>query len=159
MNTRYQILLVAAVLGSVLLASPLYAHSWQISVAGAAAAEAQYPDRQYSHRWGHGTGYDNYAYSNGYSDGYENGWNDAIRRKACDPRRERWYRDGDRGYNRRFFMPRDQYRDFYRSGFLAGYEAGRRDAERSTHGYGRPGPYPYPRSRRPGGGIWFFWKF
>ena len=65
------------------------------------------------------------AYDNGVRDGVEKGREDANGRDRFDPRRHRWYRDAERGYNSRYGS-REQYRDEYRRGFLAGYEQGYR---------------------------------
>ena len=65
------------------------------------------------------------AYDNGARDGFEKGREDASGRDRFDPRRHRWYRDAERGYNNRFGS-RERYRDEYRRGFLAGYEQGYR---------------------------------
>jgi hypothetical protein len=92
----------------------------------------QYGDR--NDRYGRGPGYGyppvrdtRYltAYDNGVRDGIEKGREDARDRDRFDPRRHRWYRDAERGYDNRFGS-REQYRDEYRRGFLAGYEQGYR---------------------------------
>ena len=41
------------------------------------------------------------AYDRGFRDGYERGLDAARDGDRFDPRRERWYRSADRGYNRR----------------------------------------------------------
>jgi hypothetical protein len=86
-----------------------------------------YPDRGYPDR-GYPGGYGNNtpAYSNGVSDGYEKGREDARDRDAFNPRRHKWYRDGDRHY-RSSYGPRQRYEDIYREGFLAGYDRGYRE--------------------------------
>jgi hypothetical protein len=88
-----------------------------------------YADRDY----GYGApGYGAYGYGNlqvaanyGYNDGYERGVKAARSRKAFDPNREGWYRDGDRHYDRDYGS-RERYRASYREGFLRGYNAGYR---------------------------------
>jgi len=61
-------------------------------------------------------------FRNGYADGLEKGEKDLRDRKAYDPLRHDWYRDGDRHYDSDY-GPRDQYRMAYREGFKQGYEA------------------------------------
>src|SRR5215203_258698 len=77
---------------------------------------------------GYGTG-PQYGYSsafeNGRRDGYQKGQEDLRGRDGFDPRRQKWYREGDRGYNSRFGS-RDEYKNEYRRGFTAGYEQGYR---------------------------------
>ena len=65
------------------------------------------------------------AYANGYRRGVENGAADARSRRPFDFRREREYRDADRGYDRRYGS-RDEYRRMFRNGFEAGYAEGYR---------------------------------
>ena len=79
--------------------------------------------------WGYGS-YGNgassrVAFNYGYNDGVERGVKAARSRKAFDPNREGWYRDGDRHYDGDF-GPRDRYKASYREGFLRGYEEGYR---------------------------------
>ena len=50
----------------------------------------------------------------------------SARGAKFDPRRERWYRDAERGYDRDYRMSRNEYRDVYRRGFMDGYETGYR---------------------------------
>jgi hypothetical protein len=76
-----------------------------------------------------GPGRHNAAFENGARDGYEKGREDARDGDRYDPRRHKWYREGDRGYNSRY-GPRDLYKDEYRRGFLAGYERGYREWRR-----------------------------
>lgn len=79
------------------------------------------------------------AYENGYREGIVAGERSARSQRAYDYRRDRLYRDGDRGYDRHFGN-RGQYRQAFRSGFEQGF----RDA------YER---YAYRTQRRGGGGI------
>ena len=80
------------------------------------------------------------AYENGYRRGYENGAADARSRRPFDFRREREYRDADRGYDRRYGS-RDDYRRVFRNGFEAGYGDGYRRAPANWGvGYGRYSP-------------------
>ncbi|MEO5897619.1 MAG: hypothetical protein ABIS06_18160 [Vicinamibacterales bacterium] len=65
------------------------------------------------------------AFEIGQQDGYEKGREDARGRNGFDPRRHKWYREGDREYNSRYGS-REQYKDEYRRGFTAGYEQGYR---------------------------------
>jgi hypothetical protein len=161
------VLLLGVALGGVALGTPLYAQSWHVSVGGAfvvgqassqrpqvggygypqASGYPPYPNRPGDGRrngYGPGSGYDEYARSTGYRDGYEQGFDASRDRDRFDPRREHWYREGDRGYKRDAYMSRDRYKDLYRRGFLEGYEAGYRDAQRGYYrggGYGTQGPY------------------
>ena len=161
------VLLLGVALGGVALGTPLFAQSGHASVGGAFAVNSQYPQypqgppsggygypqgpgsAQYPDRSGNGRGrgsgsgygYDDYARSTGYRDGYDQGFDASRDRDRFDPRRERWYREGDRGYKRDAYMSRDRYKDVYRRGFLEGYEAGYRDAQ---HGYYRSGGYGSP---------------
>jgi flagellar biosynthesis/type III secretory pathway protein FliH len=76
---------------------------------------------------GGGYGYGNSpAFSNGARDGYEKGREDARDRDPYDPRRHKWYRDGDRDY-RSSYGPRQRYEDVYRQGFREGYDRGYRE--------------------------------
>jgi hypothetical protein len=65
----------------------------------------------------------------GARDGYEKGREDARDNNRLDPRRHKWYREGDREYNSRYGS-RDRYKDEYRRGFTLGYERGYREARR-----------------------------
>lgn len=60
-------------------------------------------------------------YDVGARDGYEKGRDDARANRVPNPRLHKWYRAGDRHYDRRYGNRR-QYADEYRRGFLAGYE-------------------------------------
>jgi hypothetical protein len=71
-------------------------------------------------RYGYST-----AFETGRRDGFEKGLEDARGRDGFDPRRHKWYREGDRAYNSRYGS-REQYKDEYRRGFTAGYEQGYR---------------------------------
>jgi hypothetical protein len=89
------------------------------------------------------------ALNRGFSDGYEQGFDAARDRDRYDPRREGWYRNAARGYDRDYRLSRDEYRDIYRRGFLQGYESGYRDGQREWRGrYRRPDG----DNRRPQGG-------
>lgn len=82
---------------------------------GRAIPRAYYP--QYDDRVNRG-------YNKGYEDGLKKGRDDERHRRAADPRRHDWYRDGDRGYDRDDDGPRANYIAAYRDGFLNGYAAG-----------------------------------
>jgi hypothetical protein len=73
------------------------------------------------------------AYDRGLQDGYERGRDAARDGERFDPRRERWYRNADRGYNRRYGSER-QYREAYRDAFVRGYEQGYREARYRDNG-------------------------
>ncbi|MFO7695249.1 MAG: hypothetical protein R6V57_19350 [Vicinamibacterales bacterium] len=123
-------------------AVPAHAQSARIIVGAVFGTGPQYPPpATYPARPGPG-GYGSYrgygardfALNRGYNDGYEQGFEAARDRDRFDPRRERWYRDAKRGYDRDYRMSRNEYRDIYRRGFLDGYEAGYRDANRGGRG-------------------------
>jgi hypothetical protein len=172
MKPRTFVVLLGVTLGVVTLSMPSYAQTGRVSVGAWFTAGQQYPQgppaggygypqrpgspsypgrpgdgRSYDNGYGDAYGYDNYARSTGYRDGYEKGFDASLDRDRFDPRRERWYRDGDRGYKRDAYMPRDRYKDVYRRGFVGGYEAGYRDAQRGYRG----GGYGYSAPR---GGGW-----
>ena len=65
------------------------------------------------------------AFDIGARDGYDKGREDG-RDNRHDPRRHKWYREGDHDYNDRYGS-RDRFRDEYRRGFLVGYERGYQD--------------------------------
>ena len=66
------------------------------------------------------------AFANGVRDGYEKGREDARDRDPYDPRRHKWYREGDHDY-RSAYGPRQRYEDVYRQGFRDGYDRGYRE--------------------------------
>jgi hypothetical protein len=66
------------------------------------------------------------AFANGARDGYEKGREDARDRDPYDPRRHKWYREGDHDY-RSSYGPRQRYEDVYRQGFREGYDRGYRE--------------------------------
>lgn len=74
------------------------------------------------------TGGDRYLspFDIGVRDGYEKGRDAARSRRTADPRREGWYRQGDRDYDNRYGS-REQFKDEYRRGFLSGYDRGFRE--------------------------------
>jgi hypothetical protein len=80
-----------------------------------------------------GGGYVDAAYQRGLDDGYRRGLDAARDGDRFDPRREGWYRSGDRGYNRRFGS-RTEYRQIYRDGFTRGYEQGYREGRYRDNG-------------------------
>jgi hypothetical protein len=90
------------------------------------------------------------AYDIGYRRGYQNGAADARSRRPAEFRRDREYRDGDWGYDRRFGS-RDAYRRMFQNGFEAGYREGY--SGRAFSGSRRPLPPvqgyrdSYPRGR------------
>jgi hypothetical protein len=75
---------------------------------------------------GGGYGYGDVAYQRGFDDGYRRGMEAARDGDRYDPRREGWYRSGDRGYDRRYGS-RDGYRQVYRDAFGRGYDQGYRE--------------------------------
>lgn len=73
-----------------------------------------------------------FAFRTGEEDGYKEGLHDGERGDRFDPVREKRYRSGDHGYDRRY-GPKELYKDRYRDGFRRGYEDGYQDGRR----YGR----------------------
>jgi len=65
------------------------------------------------------------AYDRGYREGLDKGRDDGQDRDRYDPRRQKWYREGDRGYKKEY-GPREEYKTAYREGFLRGYDEGYR---------------------------------
>ena len=81
---------------------------------------------------GYGYGYSEGA-ERGFRDGYEKGREDARDRDRFDPRRHKWYRQGDRGYDRND-GPREYYKRAYREAFLQGYDRGYREGRGGYYG-------------------------
>ena len=78
-------------------------------------------DRGYGYgNGGYGAGF-SIAFRNGAGDGYQKGLDDARDGKYPQPERQKWYRQGDRNYNGRDGIPRDEYKNEYRRGFQEGY--------------------------------------
>ena len=77
-------------------------------------------------RYGRGPGYANPASAAGYEDGYRQGLDDARDGDRRDPVRAKHYREGDRGYDRRYGS-RDDWKRVYRQAFIAGYDRGYRE--------------------------------
>lgn len=98
-----------------------------VVTAGSAPAQAQWRDP-----WGSN------ARAEGYNDGAQAGVSDARDGRPFEYQRHRAYREGDRGYDRRYGS-RDDYAQQYRAGFIAGY----RDSYYAGGG------------RRRSGGPWF----
>jgi hypothetical protein len=71
------------------------------------------------------------AYDRGFHDGYEEGAQAARDRDRYDPRGEKAYRKGDRGYDGRYGS-KELYRREYREGFLAGYDRGYREGRHAA---------------------------
>ena len=95
-----------------------------------------YPDTRRSPGYRGGGYLYSVASDRGFSDGYEKGLADARSRRHFDPRRHKWYRSGDRGFNRRYGA-KHEYQAVYRDAFRAGYERGFR--ERNAYGRERGG--------------------
>lgn len=144
MKPRALIVTTGLLMACAALAVPADAQSARVTVGAVFGTGPQYPSppmATYPGRPGPG-GYGNYrgfgardyALNRGYNDGYEQGFEAARYRDRFDPRRERWYRDAKRGYDRDYRMSRNEYRDVYRRGFLDGYELGYRDANRGGRG-------------------------
>lgn len=84
-----------------------------------------------------GGGYADAAYQRGFDDGYRRGLDAGRDGDRYDPRREGWYRSGDRGYDRRWGS-RVEYQRVYRDAFTRGYDQGYREGRyRSNDRYRR----------------------
>ena len=95
-----------------------------------------YPSSSYPGGYGEYGGYGNYGgygynagFDRGYRDGLDKGRDDGHDKDQYDPRRQKWYREGDRGYNHRYGS-REEYEAAYRQGFLRGYDEGYRQNNR-----------------------------
>ncbi len=157
MKPRALVVTAGLMLTFAALAVPAEAQSARITIGAVFGTGPQYPPPArypgrpepggYGNYYGYGAR--EYALNRGYNDGYEQGFEAARDRDRFDPRRERWYRDAERGYDRDYRMSRNDYRDIYRRGFMDGYESGYRDAQRRGRGgyygeYGRDGRYNRP---------------
>jgi hypothetical protein len=95
------------------------------------SARPAYPDTgRYDGRgsgYGGNAGYG--AYQNGAADGYKKGLDDVNDRKYPDVSRQKWYRNGDHDYDRRYGS-KETYSVEYRRGFEEGYNRAYRDARR-----------------------------
>jgi hypothetical protein len=76
---------------------------------------------------GRGDRYGTIGSERGFSDGYEKGREDSLDGDRFDPRRHKWYRAGDRGYDRDYGS-KDAYERVYRNAFIQGYERGYRES-------------------------------
>jgi hypothetical protein len=95
------------------------------------------------------------AQDNGYREGLKHGEDAARRGRPFDLAREKDYRNGDEGYNRRYGS-KEEYREAYRNGFAQGY---REAYERSGYGvrgegYGLYAPRPEGTTGRLYGGVY-----
>lgn len=95
-----------------------------------------YPGERYGYP---GASYGRIAFDRGYRDGREEGVEAGRKSDHYDPYREKDYRKGENGYERRYGS-KDDYKQQYRDGFVAGYERGYRDAR---GGYNRGGGWPW----------------
>jgi hypothetical protein len=107
-----------------------------LAIAGAATVAAAQSVRAFGIvevQNGRGRGVARDAYDRGYREGLRQGEFDARRGLALDFERDPLFRDGLRGYDRRFGS-RDLYRDDFRRGYI--------DAYRSSYARLRPTPAP-----------------
>ena len=84
------------------------------------------PNGRYPNGGGYDYAYASPAHANGVRDGYEKGREDARDRDPFDPRRHKWYREGDHDY-KSSYGSRQRYEDVYRRGFSEGYDRGYRE--------------------------------
>ena len=80
-------------------------------------------DRRHNGTAGYG------AYQNGIRDGYSKAVDDIEDRKYPNARLHKWYREGDRDYDKRYGS-KDAYKVEYRRGFEQGYDRAYREARR-----------------------------
>jgi hypothetical protein len=78
----------------------------------------------YGGSYGYNPGFDR-----GYREGLDKGRNDGKHHDSYNPRNEKWYREGDRGYKDEYGSKR-AYENAYRDGFLRGYDEGYREQGR-----------------------------
>jgi len=76
----------------------------------------------------------------GYADGYEKGLDDGRDGDRFAPEKQKWYRDGDRGY-KGSYGSRDRYKIDYRDAFRQGYDQGYRDSRGGSRTQGRLWPF------------------
>jgi hypothetical protein len=147
MTRRISIVAAGLVVAAVALASPTEAQPVRVTVGAVFSAGPQSPrpasyPQPPSRDFGRPGPYGGYGWqghreavlNRGYSDGYTQGFDAARDRHRYDPRRESWYRNATRGFDRDDHMSRDEYRDIYRRGFLQGYESGYRYGQREWRG-------------------------
>lgn len=100
---------------------------WKTLLAAAAACVAlAAPAAAQGYGYGNraqGYGYGSPAYDRGYREGAQQGERDARDGRAFNIERNREYRDGDRGWDRRD-GDRNAYRNQFRQGFSSGYRDG-----------------------------------
>lgn len=96
-------------------------------VIGATSVQACASTGQYPYRYERHERYERRAFDNGVRDGYARGIDDVRHHRRADIDRQRWYRHGDRDYDR-YSGTRDEYRMEYRRGFEEGYERAYREA-------------------------------
>lgn len=96
-----------------------------LAIAGAATAAAAQSVTAFGIvevQSGRGRGLARDGYDRGYREGLRQGEFDARRGLALDFQRDQIFRDGTRGYERRFGN-RDLYRDDFRRGYMDGYRS------------------------------------
>jgi hypothetical protein len=96
-------------------------------------ARSTFPNSGRNGGWDYGRGYGGTANfgarQNGVSDGYKKGLEDLDDRKYPDVNRQKWYRNGDHDYDRRYGS-KETYRVEYRRGFEEGYNRAYREGRR-----------------------------
>ena len=96
------------------------------------------------------TGRYDLAFNTGENDGYKDGLKDGEKGDRFDPTREKKYRSGTSGYDKRYGskeLYKDRYRDGYRSGYQLGYEEGRRYDRRNSSNRNNRNPSWWPFGR------------
>ena len=96
------------------------------------------------------TGRYDVAFNTGENDGYKEGLKDGEKGDRPDPIREKRYRSGDHGYDKRYGskeLYKDRYRDGYRIGYQQGYQDGRRYDRRGSNRNSNRGPSWWPFGR------------
>jgi hypothetical protein len=100
--------------------------------------------------WDRRTGRYDLAFANGENDGYKEGLKDGEKGDRPEPVREKRYRSGDHGYDKRYGskeLYKDRYRDGYRIGYQQGYQDGRRYDRRDSNRNSNRGPSWWPFGR------------
>lgn len=124
---------------------PLFAALVLAGAAAAACAQSLTAFGIFEVQNGRGRGLARDVYDRGYREGLRQGELDARRGLALDFERDPIFRNGIRGYDRRFGS-RDIYRDEFRRGYINGY--------RSSYARLRPAPAPpFLQRNGPGSGV------
>ena len=97
--------------------------------ASQACASTHQWGRSYPYAYERQRGLERQAFQTGLRDGYDRGLEDVRHHRRPDINRQKWFRNGDHDYDRRYGS-RDQYRIEYRRGFEQGYDRAYREGYR-----------------------------